>query len=88
MAEIIELNTERPGLRGSTIHIEIAKMTFDLVSDPEHLLVDIDCLHRFDGVSSMKTHVGKFDKKYSPMDVMVGLGCGDLPPPWAWPTKE
>ncbi len=88
MAELIDLKQHLPAKAAPQLVVEIAKITFDLVSDTKHLLVDVDCIHRFDGVSVMKTHIGKFEKKYSPMDVMVGLGCGDLPPPFAWPEKE
>jgi hypothetical protein len=70
-----------------TLKVEIAKITFDLIGDPNYLMVDVDCIHRFNNLSTMKTHVGKFERKYTALDVLIGMGNGDLPPVWSWPEK-
>lgn len=71
----------------SPVKVEMARVSFDLVSDPQHMLCEIDCIYRHDGVSRMKTHVGKFEKRHSIIDAMIAIGNGDVAPPWSWPEK-
>jgi hypothetical protein len=73
--------------RGEAVKVEMARVEFDLVSSDKYLLCEIDCIYRLGGVSSMKTHVGKFEKRHSIIDAMIAIGNGDVAPPWSWPEK-
>jgi hypothetical protein len=71
----------------SPVKVEMARVTFDLVGSEQYLLCEIDCIYRHNGVSRMKTHIGKFEKRHSIIDAMIAIGNGDVAPPWSWPEK-
>jgi len=79
-----ELTEEQP----VSAKVTFLKVVFDLQQENTLKTIILFRCEQSDGVAFTQARSCTVEKQFTPMDVMMAIAQGDLPPVWAWPHLE